>query len=206
MVEKILSYERRPAADSPAVVVADNGDDAGDFETDAEAIAARFSSARVVRLSRLGVDGTRRAIVDAFDQGSSLLSYVGHGGIQLWAQEDVFDSSQVESLAEQAEQPLLLTLNCLNGYFHFPFFDSLSEELLKAEGKGAIAAFSPSGLSLNRPAHELHMALVEEIVSKRHKRLGDALLAAQSAYARSGLSPELLAIYQLLGDPALPLR
>jgi hypothetical protein len=36
----------------------------------------------------------------------------------------------------------------LNGYFHFPYFNSLSEELVKAEGKGAIAAFSPSGMSL----------------------------------------------------------
>jgi hypothetical protein len=37
-------------------------------------------------------------------------------------------------------------MNCLNGYFHFPYFNSLSEELLKAEGKGIIAAFSLSGL------------------------------------------------------------
>ena len=43
-------------------------------------------------------------------------------------------------------------MNCLNGYFHFPFFNSLAEELAKAEGRGAIAAFSPSGLSLNGPA------------------------------------------------------
>jgi hypothetical protein len=206
MVEKILNYERRPAADSPAVVVADNADEAGDFERDAEAIAERFPSARVIRLSRLGVEGSRTAIVEAFDRGSWLLSYVGHGGIQLWAQEDVFDTSQVESLAAQAEQPLLLTLNCLNGYFHFPYFDSLSEALLKADGKGAVAAFSPSGLSLNGPARELHLALVDELLSKRHKRLGDAVLAAQATYARSGLAPELLAIYQLLGDPALTLR
>ena len=41
-------------------------------------------------------------------------------------------------------------MNCLNGYFHFPYFNSLSEELLKVEDKGIIAAFSPSGLSLDR--------------------------------------------------------
>jgi hypothetical protein len=44
-------------------------------------------------------------------------------------------------------------MNCLNGYFHFPYFNSLAEELLKADGQGAIAAFSPSGLSLNRSAY-----------------------------------------------------
>jgi hypothetical protein len=42
-------------------------------------------------------------------------------------------------------------------------------------------------------------------VSGRHERLGDAILAAQDAYARTGLMPELLTIYQLLGDPAMTL-
>ena len=41
----------------------------------------------------------------------------------------------------------------------FSFFDSLAEGLLKAEGRGAIAAFSPTGLSLNTPAHRFHKAL-----------------------------------------------
>ena len=97
-------------------------------------------------------------------------------------------------------------MNCLNGYYHFPFFSSLSEALVKAEDKGAIAAFSPSGLSLNGPAHLYHQALLQELVNGSHERLGDAVLAAQEAYAETGAFPELLAIYHLLGDPALSLR
>jgi hypothetical protein len=97
-------------------------------------------------------------------------------------------------------------MNCLNGYFHFPYFNSLSEELLKAEGKGIIAAFSPTGLSLNSPAHRFHKALLNELVHRGHERLGDAVLAGQAAYADTGAFPELLRIYHLLGDPALRLR
>ena len=100
----------------------------------------------------------------------------------------------------------MLTLNCLNGYFHFPYFNSLGEELVKAEGKGAVAAFSPSGLSLNAPAQLYHKALLQELLSREHLRLGDAVLAAQAAYADSGAFPELLRVYLLLGDPALRLR
>ena len=77
--------------------------------------------------------------------------------------ENVFNIGDVWSLTPQSQQPILLTMNCLNGYFHFPYFNSLSEELLKAEGKGIIAAFSPSGLSLNEPAHRLHEALLTEL-------------------------------------------
>jgi hypothetical protein len=207
MVEKILAYEVSGSLSSAgAVLVADNPDGAGDFERDAEEVASSILASRDpqrIYLGRLGVEPTRQAIVDALDAGASLLSYVGHGGIPLWAQETIFTSSQVAGLSPQSAQPLVLTMNCLNGYFHFPYFNALSEELLKAEGKGAIAAFSPSGLSLNDPAHLFHQALLRELVSDTHARLGDAVLAAQAAYAATGVFPELVRIYHTLGDPAL---
>ena len=45
-----------------------------------------------------------------------------------------------------------------------------------------------------------------ELTSGQHQRLGDALLAAQKACAQTGLMPELLAVYHLLGDPAMKIR
>ena len=101
---------------------------------------------------------------------------------------------------------MVLTMSCLNGYLHFPYFDSLAEALVKANGKGAVAAFSPSGLSLNGPAHRFHEALLEELVHGGHDRLGDAVLAAREDYARTGAFPELWSVYHLFGDPALELR
>jgi hypothetical protein len=87
-----------------------------------------------------------------------------------------------------------------------PNFDSLGEALVKAEGRGAVAALSPSGLSLDGPAHQYHRAMMAELTSGQHERLGDALLAAQAAYAQTGLMPELLTVYQLLGDPGMRIR
>jgi hypothetical protein len=190
------------------VLVADNADAAGNVEADSDRIASSLLSTRPVSkiyLSQLQ-GATRGAIVDAFERGASLLSYVGHGGTAVWASENVFNNGDVKALSPQSQQPLLLTMNCLNGFFHFPPINSLAEELLKAEDKGAIGAFSPSGLSVNDAAHVYHRALVAEIVSGRHERLGDAVLAAQASYADSGAFPELLSIYHLLGDPALKIR
>jgi hypothetical protein len=209
LVEKVLAFEESGQdLGGPAVMVADNADLAGDFEADSEAVAAGLGEREVERiyLRELGTAQTRSAIVGAFDRGVSLLSYVGHGGIAVWASENVFSNQDVARLGPQAHQPILMTMNCLNGYFHFPPMNSLSEELLKAEGKGAVAAFSPSGLSLDAPAHVYHQALVGELVSGRHARLGDAVLAAQKAYADSGHFPELLQLYHLFGDPALTIR
>jgi hypothetical protein len=133
------------------------------------------------------------------------MSYIGHGGMQMWA-ENILNVTHVISSDQQSQQPLLLTMNCLNGYFHFPTIDSLAEALLKAEGKGAVAAFSPSGMSLDAPAHIYHKALLREVTQGGHQRLGDAILAAQTAYAEEGTFLELLSIYHLLGDPAMRLH
>jgi len=112
----------------------------------------------------------------------------------------------VDSLSPQSQQPFLLTMNCLNGYFHFPYHNSLAEELLKAEGKGIIAAFSPAGFSLNNPAHRFHKAILGQVVNQGHERLGDAILAGQIIYAHTGSLPELITVYHLLGDPVLKLK
>ena len=61
--------------------------------------------------------------------------------------------------------------------------------MLKAEGRGAIAAVSPSGLSLDGPAHQYHRAVMAELTSGTHARLGDAILAAQQDYAETGAMP-----------------
>lgn len=210
MVEKTVAYENGVAGlnAAPVVLVADNPDVAGNFVADADEIAAHLGERAVQRiyLNELGVATTRASILRAFDDGASVVGYMGHGGIHLWASENVFNIEDVSSLTPQPQQPLLLLMNCLNGYFHFPYFNSLAEELLKAGDKGAIAAFASSGLSLNAPAHRYHQAMVEELFSGRHGRLGDAVLAAQEVYAEGGTFPELLSIYQLLGDPALKIH
>jgi len=209
MVAKILTYEDGGAFGSgPVVLVADDPDAGGDFEASAEEIAA-LAAAREPRLlfvRELGAEAARQAIRESFASDPALVSYLGHGGIYLWAQENVLDTSSVASLPSREKWPLVVTLNCLNGYFHFPYFDSLGEALLKADGRGAIASIAPSGLSLHEPAHVFHTALVSELLWGRHERLGDAVASAQAAYAASGQFPELLRIYVLLGDPALRLR
>jgi len=206
LVDKLVAWEDSgQGLAGPATLVADNPDAAGDFEADAQDIASSFLAGRseVLLLGELGL-GTRPRILNALDSGLSFLSYVGHGGAAVWASENVWNSWDAASLSAQSRQPLLVTLNCLNGYFVAPAFDSLAESLLKAEGRGAVAAFSPSGLSLDGPAHQFHRALMGEITGGTHARLGDAVLAAQAAYARTGLMPELVSVYHLFGDPATP--
>jgi hypothetical protein len=210
LVAKILAFESLPGRErAPVVLVTDDADEAGNFDRHADELVETVLAdevTRTIRLSEVGAAGVRSEVTAAFDDGASLVSYIGHGGIHLWAAENAFNASDVAALAPQARQPLLLTMNCLNGFFHFPFFDSLAEAMVKADDRGAIAALSPTGLSLDAEAHEYHRVLLEEIFNGGHERLGDALLRAQERFADSGTLPELVGIYQLFGDPALRIR
>ena len=210
MVDKIVAYETEGMGlHGRAVLIADRPDPrAGDFEANAEELAATVLSGNDVHkiyLDDLGTAATHDAILHAFDEGASLVSYIGHGAINLWS-ENILRTDHVQSLDYPAHYPLLLTMNCLNGYFQFPTYDSLSETLLKAEGKGIIAAFSPSGESLDGPAHFYQRLLLTELLHGGHTTLGDAILEAQSKFAESGGYLELLSIYHLFGDPAMSLR
>ena len=96
MVEKIVAYETGEASlAAPAVLIADNADKAGNFEADADELATTVLASKhpeKIYLSQLGRAATRSAIVDAFDRGASLMSYIGHGGIVIWASENVLTS------------------------------------------------------------------------------------------------------------------
>jgi hypothetical protein len=209
LVGKLLAWEESgQGLSGDAILVADRPDAAGDFEWDVEDVRASFLAERsttTLRVRELG-SGTRPAILGAFDEGASLMSYVGHGGTAVWSSSNVLNSWDTGSLLGQSRQPVLLTLNCLNGYFVAANFDALSEALVKVEGRGAVAAVSPSGLSVDGPAHQFHRALMGELASGGHERLGDAVLAAQATYAETGLMPELLSIYHLFGDPAMRIQ
>ncbi len=170
-----LAIGRLPAAtvEEAQVLVADNPDPAGDFEANAEDIATGVFAERdptKIYLGELGAHAAHEAIVGAFDEGASIVSYIGHGGIDLWADEKIFKNAHVEGLAPQSQQPLLLTLNCLNGYFTFPHFNSLSEELMKAEGK----VMSPQNQRMIFPSHK----------SRRNARHGTILSEASSDFVQ----------------------
>ena len=201
LVQKVLDWEDAGYdLSGDATLVADNPDLAGDFEADIADIAQSFLAPRETpRASSSATLGaaTRPAILDAMNEGLSLLSYVGHGGAAVWASENVLNSFDPPSLLAQPQQPLMLTMNCLNGYFVQPNLDSLAEAFLKAEGRGTIAAFSPSGLSLDGPAHVFHRALVNEIVNGNHaaarrrcpRRPAGLRLLGAHARAPRGLQP-----------------
>jgi hypothetical protein len=121
LVEKLVAFESAGRdLSGTAVLVADNADLAGHFEADADDVAATALAARAVEkvyVRDLGA-ATRDTIRSAFDSGPGLVSYVGHGATAVWASENVWNNTDLATLAAQEKQPLLCPLP--ERFFHFP--------------------------------------------------------------------------------------
>ena len=86
MIDKLLAWEDTvQTLEGRAVLVADNPDLAGDFEANQRDIQASFLADRESELLLLRELGSqmRPAILNAFNEGASLMSYVGHGGAEI---------------------------------------------------------------------------------------------------------------------------
>ena len=97
-------------------------------------------------------------------------------------------------------------MTCMAGSIEFASYPSLSEKLSVVGNKGASAVWSPSGLSHNSTAAKMasdfyRLATVDGAIT-----LGDAVVEIKRLSSENGGEHFMLDIYNLLGDPALPLQ
>ena len=142
--------------------------------------------------------GATDAIIDAFDRGTLIMNYMGHGNPDLWAHEHVFTTADIPKLnSNNAKVPLVFAATCEVGYFMDPTKQSLGERLFNAYNKGAssvIAATSPVTPTGN---FELDLKFFNEILGEDRPVVGEALFIAKLlCTADTDDRP-----YVLFGDP-----
>ena len=83
-------------------------------------------------------------ILDQINAGALIANFSGHGHLQGWASESIFDAGDIDALTNAGKYPFIVSMNCLTGYFAYPDPDplavSFAELLLRAEEKGTAAA------------------------------------------------------------------
>lgn len=196
-----------------AIFVADNEDDAGDFpglsDTIIDDYLPPWFTATRIYLNRTvpNAAAARTAIRSAIDEGAILLQYAGHGNPPRWANELIWTLADVSSLQNGGRLPVVMTFNCLDGYFAHPQpqLFSLAETMQRQPNGGSVAAISPSSLGFTAEQHEYRQLLMQAIFRDGIHTLGDALLKTQrDYYARMG-PHYLIDTMMLYGDPTLHL-
>ncbi|MBW2437158.1 MAG: hypothetical protein JRF29_07755, partial [Deltaproteobacteria bacterium] len=223
MVNKILTYETSPndkTWQKNTLLIADDQNEAyeADFENMNEDVAdllpasmnAPFKGYLNDYLAASALTADIKAQIDA---GSLIVNYSGHGSLQRWAGEKVFQISDVDDLTNTGKYPFIVNMTCLTGYFGYldPVDGpepSLAEALIKADGKGAIAALMPTAMTSTGGQYILDVALFEAIFQKDIRKLGPAIAdAKQTLLANGGAAyEEISKTFLLFGDPALALQ
>lgn len=213
MVAKIRNQERLLGT-SPrqALLVADQPDTAGNFTAAAESIRAvvepALATSTAYRAELGGAGAVQRRILEALSGDLDWLDYAGHGGHDRLGVSGYLRTADVPGLGNAGRRlPVVTAMTCAVGNFAVPGNDPLGEQLVLAADRGAIAVWAPSGLSLDAQAQVLNRQFARRLATAgAGTRLGDLVRESMRAYREEGGQAEFLAIYNLLGDPALLVR
>lgn len=165
-------------------------------------IAAEVPTSYTVDRINIGVTpNAQTAIVNAFNRGSLLTTFIGHGSVEMWS-NGYFTSATASTLSNGNRLPFVVVMNCLNGYFHDLYTNSLAEALLRNPSGGAIGVWASSALSLTNPQITMNLAFNREIFGATPITIGDAILRAKQATNNR----DVRATWILFGDPTMKLK
>ncbi|MBW1897013.1 MAG: hypothetical protein JRI47_08130, partial [Deltaproteobacteria bacterium] len=211
VVDKIIAYEYAVGEWTRRVLMlADNPDGGGDFPSDSNDVAVLLHemgyAPEKIYLSELPIGEARQRLLDGIEGGAGFLNYIGHAGVDRLADEGLLLSSDVSSLANTDRFPIVTAMTCVVGQFAIPGYDSLSERLVITNDAGAVAVWSPTGMSINADARILDEEFFRAAPLGYGTTLGQAVLEALEAYSIRGSNRYMLDIYNVLGDPALEIN
>jgi len=151
------------------------------------------------RISFAGAANPTGDVINAFNNGSLITNYIGHGSIEIWSHY-VFSSQAAQSLTNGDKLPFVVTMNCLNGYFNDVWAIGLAEALVNNPSGGAIGAWASSALSSPDEQLRVNLELYRQIFGTPQP-IGDAVLKAK----RTTADRDVRMTWILFGDPTLRL-
>ncbi len=205
-VAKLVDYER--AAGQPwtgrALFVAD--EQVGyDFEAAAGKAMALLPgqvSSQQIFVGELSVPEAREQLLSELDRGQLLVNYLGHGSVESWVNGSFMTSGDARELGNGERLPLVVSMTCLNGFFHDLYTDSLAEALLLSEQGGAVAVWASSGLTEAQGQFLMNQELMRLLFAPDPITVGQA-----AAWAKAVVSDrDIRNTWNLLGDPMLRLH
>lgn len=162
-----------------------------------------------------------RAITETVSYtGTQFLNYIGHASLDRWSNEQVMlyhadDPSNpydryyndIGTMLNDNQYFVVLSLTCLDGYWFHPIVQpSLAEVFTRTPGKGAVAAFSPSGFGVSAGHDSIHRGFYDSIFYQGNWVLGPATVESRLMVYATGVNYDLINTYGLFGDPALDLK
>ena len=150
----------------------------------------------------------QRDIQSALNEGTLLVSYVGHGTKQYWAEEQLLTLNLFETIQNQDRLPIMLPMTCLEGFYHEAEAgtEAFGEAIVRMANGGAVASWSPTGFGLVTGHDYLEKGFFQAVFHDGIQEIGIAATAGKLyllAHAPAGKYDDLIDTFMLFGDPAL---
>lgn len=137
-------------------------------------------------------------IIQAYNTGSLLINWMGHGNRHQWSHEKVFRRSEdIPRLKNKDKLPLVYTASCNIALFFEPLAEAMAEDLLRAQDKGAIAVISATYLVFPGPNAALNNKVFDLLLYSDSLTVGEALYVAKLLRQPNSNDRQ----YILMGDP-----
>jgi len=145
----------------------------------------------------------KAALKDNLEQGQLLATFMGHSSHSQWAEEKLLHRDNVPDLRTAGRLPVVLSLTCYTGSFHYPPYAPLDERLaVEAEG-GAVAAWGATGAGIATGHRYLAQGFFDTVLQEGGSTLGAATWVGKvRLYNNAPVNRDLVDTYVLLGDPA----
>ena len=148
-----------------------------------------------------------RRVIDGFNNGASLINYIGHGGGGIWSDSRMLDFEDPEqNLTNISQLPLVISMTCFTGAFDGTK-NSLAEELLRSRNGGAIAVIGATSVGLLDGDYVLNSEIFDVMFKGHTQNIGAIFAQAKTQFLIN--SPgflDLAEVFTLFGDPATQLK
>ncbi|MDE0468182.1 MAG: C25 family cysteine peptidase [Candidatus Poribacteria bacterium] len=148
-----------------------------------------------------------RRVIDGFNDGASIVNYIGHGGGGRWASSRMLDFKDPEqNLTNISQLPFVISMTCYTGSFD-GIKNSLAEELLRSENGGAIAVIGATSIGLLDGDYLLNLEIFDVIFNDQTHNIGAIVAQAKTQFLiNASKFLDLAEVFTLFGDPATNLR
>ncbi|MFA5805012.1 MAG: type IX secretion system sortase PorU [Melioribacteraceae bacterium] len=147
-----------------------------------------------------------KAIINAINNGTLVINFVGHGNPGVWTHESVFERSATIPQLKNQNYFFLTAATCDFGKYDDPTEQSSTEILMNKKDAGAIAAFSAARVVYSTANATINDSLYSRLFQSREAgnlpiRIGKAYLLAKQFLTEDNDEK-----FHLFGDPAMRLN
>lgn len=205
-VRKLDNSARSSVANKSILFTADAVDRGADFRSASQRIEKPLAtrSATRIYLDATPLDAARTSLFSAWQNGTPLVSFIGHGGFDMIASTGLLSVDDMPSLTSAGTVPVVVAMTCTINRFEIgPTFDALGPVLTRSPNGGAAAVWSSSGLSIYSDATDIEDTFMRLAAKQPGSRVGDLVVKSLAENRDIVANNDTPTTYLLLGDPAI---